>query len=86
MLFDLDADPHEQTDLADLKPELVEKGKAILSKWKEDELERATHKVDPLETVMSEGGPYLAVMVMSEGDGSRGLGIEFETREQFYRV
>lgn len=44
MVFDLDSDPHEQTNLAAERPDLVGQGIKIL-------------KRDPLEEVMAEGGP-----------------------------
>ena len=60
MVFDLDADPHEQINLADSRPELLEKGKNLLSEWKKDCLETARVKQDPKDTVIAEGGPLHA--------------------------
>jgi choline-sulfatase len=60
MVFDLDADPHEQVNLADARPDLLEKGKEILSTWKTDCLATARVKQDPKDTVMAEGGPLHA--------------------------
>jgi arylsulfatase A-like enzyme len=57
MVFDLDADPHEQNDLSETRPDLVEKGKQLLAEWKERALETAHVKEDPLDTVLAEGGP-----------------------------
>lgn len=57
MVFDLDADPHEQHDLSAERPDLVEKAGALLAEWKEDCLETAHVKEDPLDTVLAEGGP-----------------------------
>lgn len=57
MVFDLDADPHEQFNLADSHPDLLEKGKALLVTWKEEALASAHVKEDPLDTVLAEGGP-----------------------------
>jgi len=57
MVFDLEADPHEQVDLSDQRPDLLEKGKALLKDWKEECLKNAHVKEDPLETVLQEGGP-----------------------------
>jgi arylsulfatase A-like enzyme len=57
MVFDLDADPHEQINLAGDRPDLVNKGKALLAQWKSDCLETAHIKEDPLTTVLKEGGP-----------------------------
>ena len=57
MLFDLTADPHETRDIADERPELVEKGCLLLTQWLRDMMSRAP-ATDPLLTVMREGGPY----------------------------
>ncbi len=58
MVFDLQADPHEQQNLSAERPELVAHGKALLHDWHGEMREDATHKIDPLDTVMAEGGPY----------------------------
>lgn len=58
MLFDLDADPHEQTNLAPTRPDLVAQGQNILQDWKSGVLKTARHPSDPLDTVMAEGGPF----------------------------
>jgi len=57
MLFDLEADPHEQHDIAESHPELVKEGIARLHSWVTDSLLSATHGQDPLWTVINEGGP-----------------------------
>jgi choline-sulfatase len=57
MVFDLEADPHEQQNLADSRPDLLKKGQEILAEWKTDCLKTAHVKQDPLDEVMSEGGP-----------------------------
>jgi arylsulfatase A-like enzyme len=60
MLFDLEADPHEQHNLADTHPELCEEASARIASWRAEMLARAPEKPDPMDTVMSEGGPYHA--------------------------
>jgi arylsulfatase A-like enzyme len=57
MVFDLEADPHEQYDLSSSRPDLVDKGKVLLHEWHSYNMSIATHPVDPLNTVMAEGGP-----------------------------
>jgi len=69
-LYDLDADPHETTDLARERPELVREGLAMLEDWTSARLrENATEEAggasagpraleDPLWRVIAEGGPY----------------------------
>ncbi|SNZ17034.1 Arylsulfatase A [Natronoarchaeum philippinense] len=70
LLVDLDADPHETTNLADEHPEVVERGLSLLQRWHSDRmLENATGDagglpesreglVDPLLQVVNEGLPY----------------------------
>jgi choline-sulfatase len=58
MLWDLREDPHEQHDLAPERPDLVERGLALLAGWYEEMALTSRHNVDPLMTVLREGGPY----------------------------
>lgn len=60
MLWDLAADPHEQHDLAAERPDLVERGLRLLNEWHDEMMLTATHDVDPLMTVLREGGPFHA--------------------------
>jgi choline-sulfatase len=57
MLFELDSDPYEQTDLAAAQPGLVDKARGLLDGWKA-EMARSTGSTDPLLTVIEEGGPF----------------------------
>jgi len=56
MLFDIENDPHELNDLAAEKPEILQEARNQLAAWKEEQLRRATHAQDPLDTVLAEGG------------------------------
>ncbi len=58
MLFDLDADPHEQHDLSTERPEVLHKAMALLADWQHERVLRSTHDVDPMRTVLREGGPF----------------------------
>ena len=58
MLFNLQDDPHETSDLADERPEVVREGLALLERWTAEMMERSPYETDPLWTVMREGGPY----------------------------
>lgn len=58
MLFDLAHDPHEQKDLARARPEVTARGAHLLAEWHDDVMRSATHRIDPLETVLREGGPF----------------------------
>jgi choline-sulfatase len=57
MLFDLARDPHEQHDLAGERPDLVRSAERQLTAWHADLMARSPNRVDPLQTVLSEGGP-----------------------------
>ncbi len=58
MLFDIAADPHETTNLAASRPELVAHGEALLAEWHERMMKTSPSPVDPLHTVLVEGGPF----------------------------
>jgi choline-sulfatase len=58
MLFNLKGDPHEQHDLAEKRPELVTKAMAMLDSWHAEQMRTAMHPVDPMWTVLREGGPH----------------------------
>lgn len=58
MLFNVEEDPHEQNDLAEDRPDVVNEGLAFLERWHADMMATSESTVDPLWTVMSQGGPY----------------------------
>ncbi len=60
MLFDVVADPHEQTDLAAQRPDLVAFAEQRIAEWRADALARSRSGVDPLETSLREGGGWHA--------------------------
>jgi len=57
-LFDLTADPYEQNDISSASPELVRIGLAHLDDWLGRMMRESRQAVDPLVTVMLEGGPF----------------------------
>ena len=58
MLFNLTNDAHEQHDLSGTHPELVEQAVNTLNSWI-DEQNRTSHTgIDPMMTVLEEGGPF----------------------------
>ncbi|MEG0771567.1 MAG: sulfatase [Clostridia bacterium] len=57
MLFNLDNDPYEQKDVAEKYPEIASKMASLLLDWQDAMMETSATKVDPLYTVMREGGP-----------------------------
>jgi arylsulfatase A-like enzyme len=61
MLFDLSADPHEQRDLAAAHPGLCREAAWRLLRWHDAQMARMPQdKIDPLWTVIAEGGPFHA--------------------------
>jgi choline-sulfatase len=58
MLFDLAADPHEQHNLAQERPDVVNRAMGLLADWYHDMAVTSQHDVDPMMTVLREGGAY----------------------------
>ncbi len=58
MLFDLANDPHEQHDLAAERPDLVDRAMGMLAEWHHEMAATSRHNVDPMMTVLREGGPF----------------------------
>lgn len=57
MLFDLEADPHEQRNLAVERKQLVCEAMDHLEDWHGLVMRRSPHATDPMWTVLREGGP-----------------------------
>ena len=62
MLFNLEADPHEQTDLAASRPDVCREGAWRLLNWHDDMMATMPrgHVADPMRVVLDEGGPFHA--------------------------
>ena len=58
MLFDVVADPHEQSNLTDTMPELVTAARSTLDRWTAEQMDRSFVSQDPMQTVLDEGGPF----------------------------
>jgi hypothetical protein len=58
MLFDLEADPHEQENVAEKDPERTARGLGYLELWHGDMMANHPTGTDPLWTVIHEGGPF----------------------------
>ncbi|MCP4639955.1 MAG: sulfatase-like hydrolase/transferase [bacterium] len=58
MLYNVEEDPHEQRDLAADRPDVCSQGARILGDWHEGMMTSMPDAVDPLWTVMREGGPF----------------------------
>ena len=57
MLYQVEQDPHEQRDLATQQPDVCGQGARLLEDWHAQMMSTMPHGVDPLWTVMREGGP-----------------------------
>jgi choline-sulfatase len=58
MLFDLSADPHEERDLSTERPDLVQRAMGLLEGWLHEMALTSPSDVDPMMTVLREGGPF----------------------------
>jgi choline-sulfatase len=58
MLFDIENDPHETTNLVDQRPEVVAKGLRLLDEWVAEQMVSSDSPVDPMWSVIHEGGPF----------------------------
>lgn len=71
MLFDLDADPYERHDIAGQFPLVCQEGSWRLLRWHDAQMAKMAKNtgdvVDPLLTVMREGGPYHARLGYRKG-------------------
>jgi choline-sulfatase len=66
MLYDLSQDPHEQEDLAEVRPDLCREAVYRLNEWHDDMMATMDSDVDPLWTVIREGGPLHARGMLKE--------------------
>ena len=71
MLFDLDADPHEQHNLAEQHREVCREATYRLADWHDAQMHKMARfcndVVDPLWTVVREGGPFHANAMEGRG-------------------
>ena len=58
MLFDVESDPHETKDLKHEHPEVCHLCAHMLLDWFDDMMLSSPSAVDPMQTVLREGGPY----------------------------
>ena len=57
MLFNVEDDRHETTNLAEARPDIVVEHLALLDQWHGEMMGRSESEVDPLWNVIREGGP-----------------------------
>jgi hypothetical protein len=60
MLFDIEEDPHELRNLAHNRPDLCDKAARLLLNWEQDTMLSGKSDIDPMWTVIREGGPFNA--------------------------
>jgi arylsulfatase A-like enzyme len=60
MLFDIEQDPHEQSDVAGQRPDVCREATFHLDQWHDSMMKSMPYDADPLWTVMREGGPFHA--------------------------
>ncbi len=58
MLFNLNQDHHLQNDLAQQQPAVMDRAMSLLESWYTQQMMTSTTNVDPLMTVLREGGPF----------------------------
>ena len=57
MLFNLTEDPYMQQNLVEARPDLVDKAMGMLAEWHHEMMLKSETNIDPLMTVLREGGP-----------------------------
>ncbi len=58
MLFNLAEDPYQQQNLSQTHPQRVREAAEKLASWKEEMMASSRHDIDPMNTVLNEGGPF----------------------------
>ena len=58
MLFNLSDDPHQQQNLASQQADLVDHAMGLLVDWQHEMVVTSRYVVDPMLTVLREGGPF----------------------------
>jgi len=58
MVFNIEDDPHETNNLAEERTDIADRGLAILERWHANMMATSISRVDPLQTVLAEGGPF----------------------------
>lgn len=60
MLFNLEEDPHEQHNLAEARRDICDQALRHLHDWHTEMMATSSSDIDPMWTVLREGGPYHA--------------------------
>ena len=77
MLYDLEKDPYEQDNVAEANTEVAREGLWRLNKWHDAQMQqlalRGPDIIDPMWTVIREGGPYHAGFLRGQPGGVEGF-------------
>lgn len=57
-LYNLRLDPHEQNDIAQESPAIVDHASSLLANWLREMAQTSHHNTDPIMTILREGGPW----------------------------
>ena len=60
MLYNIKEDPYEQYDVKEKHPDICAQGAKIILDWHDDQMLKSNTGIDPMITVLREGGPYHA--------------------------
>lgn len=60
MLYHLKEDPYQQKDVKEQYPEICAQGAKIILDWHDEQMIKSNSTIDPMLTVLKEGGPYHA--------------------------
>ncbi len=60
MLFNLTRDPHEQNEISAQRPDIAARGLSLLADWEREMMVTGASDIDPMMTVLREGGPHHA--------------------------
>ncbi|MEM1209362.1 MAG: sulfatase-like hydrolase/transferase, partial [Planctomycetota bacterium] len=78
MLFNLVDDPHEQVNIAEQHPDVCAQAAWRLSRWHDANMQKmarfCSDVVDPLWTVIKEGGPFHANLIDERGQPGPNIG------------
>jgi len=66
MLFDYEKDFHMLNNLADEKPDIVSQGLGYLDEWHAEMMKNSPNNIDPMDTVIEEGGPFHTRDILKE--------------------
>lgn len=58
VLYDLENDPHQTKNVANAYPQMVALMEGRLQQWVEENMNKNSHKIDPMQNIVDSGGPF----------------------------